>query len=508
MSSLPVQIVFGPRTPDDERLRAILRQLCVVPASDVESDTLEIKNWCQGERDLGEKVSEAAMCLANASGGFVLVGIDDGHAKGFSACPHLNVRSDWISQRIHDNTVPPVEVQVQDISEMLRTVASMPNVNAFAIRVEKSKRPAGHQTTAGLAKIRDGNRCKPYYFTEDDRTQAPVPTAAASDLSKTSIEWGMEQHQRKFRVPKDRWASPYDFLLEIGLLERHSPNDDATLSFRVTLAGLLMFGKQEALKRHFPCCETVVITPHSDRRFALNLVETYKELCVGKNAFLVSLCPHIPSEIIRELVVNALVHRSYRLAAPITISLRESALEIESPGELPGPLTTDTLLHCTPVYRNFLLADAARYLGMCDRIGQGIDRVYEFVLSGGFGFPTFESSNGRFSAIIPLRGNREFQEFIRKKAYPLDSLDEMIVLRLMYDRDKASFWELCKVMQRGTDVGQKVVDEMFRKLMIEPVDGATAQWRLAPNVRTVINEIFNRDQMDLDLDLFGYSGSH
>src|SRR5215510_5013665 len=122
MSSLPLQTVPVLSSPDQEKLRAILRQLCVLPAAHIESDTLEIKNWCQSERDLGEKISEAAMCLANASGGFVLVGIEDGYANGFSPCPYANVRCDWISQRIHDNTVPPVDVHVRDLSEMLRTI--------------------------------------------------------------------------------------------------------------------------------------------------------------------------------------------------------------------------------------------------------------------------------------------------------------------------------------------------------------------------------------------------
>ena len=507
MSSLP-RYILNTASSDDEKLRALLRELCVLPAASLESDVLEIKSWCHDEKELSEKISEAAMCLANASGGFVLVGIENGHPNAFSPCPYSNVRCDWISQRVHDNTVPPVDVQVRDISELLRAMSGNKAANAFAIRIEKSKKVGGHQTTAGLAKIRDGNRCKPYYFAEDDRTKAAVPAVAASDLSKTSIDWGIDQHQKKFKVPKGRWESHYDFLLEIGLLERYIPYDGSSASFRVTLAGLLMFGKQEALRQHFPCCETIVISHGPDRRYVMNVTETYQELCGGKNAFLMSLCPSVPSQIIRELVVNALIHRSYRVSAPVTITVRENMLEIESPGELPGQLTTDTLLHCTPVYRNFLLAEGARYIGICDRIGQGIDRVFEFVLSSGYGFPFFESANGRFKASVPLQGKREFQEFIQKKAYPLESLDEMIVMRLLYDRDSASFNELCKVMQRVPDAGQRILEQMFRKLMIEPVDGATAQWRLTPNVRSVIDNIFNRDQMDLGLDLYGYTTSN
>src|SRR5262249_17074363 len=265
-------------------------------------------------------------------------------------CPYPNVHREWLTQRIHDNTVPPVDVHVQDISNVLSRITGVSNVNAFAVRIEKSKRPGGHQTVSGLAKIRDGNRCLPFYFAEDDRTKACVPGAAASDLALTSIEWGIEQYRRKFKLPSDAWGSPYDFLFEVGLIEKFHPLDDpSATSCRVSLAGLLLFGKQAAIKQYSPSSETLVITPHKDYRYSSNLVETYKELCGTRNGLLFSLCPNIPTQIIKELATNAFIHRSYREAAPIKISVSESQLRIESPGELPGQLSPDMLIHCTPV---------------------------------------------------------------------------------------------------------------------------------------------------------------
>ena len=314
--------------------------------------------------------------------------------KNFQSVRTSNVRPEWLSQRIHDNTVPPVEVHLKDISDVLSRITGTAYVNAFAVQVQKSKRPGGHQTIAGLAKIRDGNRCLPYYYAEDDRTKVVVTELAASYFM--SIEWGIEQYCKKFGLSKDQWGSPYDFLLELGVLERYHPQGVSGTSFRVTLAGLLLFGKQAALRELFPCCESLVITPESDHRSLSNVVEIYRDLCAPRSGRLFELCRTVPPRMIKELVVNALIHRSYRVSAPMTITLSRSDLQIESPGELPGELTPDTLIHCMPIYRNFLLAEGARFLGICDKIGRGIDRVYEDVLSSGFGFPAFESSNGRF----------------------------------------------------------------------------------------------------------------
>lgn len=498
MSSLPRRAVSS-ALPEECSVNDLLRELCVLPAENLESDILEIKSWCNNENQLGQEVSEAAMCLANASGGVVLVGIKEGLKDRFSPCPHCNVRCDWLLQRIHDNTVPPVDVQVEDVSAILRGLSGQLEVNALAVRVRKSRRVGGHQTTAGLAKIREGNRCKPYYLSEDDRTKAAVPAAAASDLSLDSIDWGIRQHAKKFKVSGGQWSSPYDFLSEIGLLESHLTPGDQSPSFRVTLAGLLLFGKQAALKEYCPSLETLLITPHADRRYQQNIVETYRELCGQKVGSLYSLCPSIPTDIIRELVVNAFIHRDYRVSAPVTIRVSDDRLGIESPGELVGQLTPDSLIHCTPVYRNFLLAEGSRYLGICDKIGQGIDRVYESVLSNGFGFPSFDSAHNRFVATVALQGSREFQEFVRRGARPLGSLDEIIVTRLLYEKESAGFAEINHTMQRLPDAGLKVLEDMFRKLIIEPVDGSTGLWRLTPDVRTLIIKIFSSDQMGFDL---------
>ncbi|HVO81679.1 MAG TPA: ATP-binding protein [Terriglobales bacterium] len=185
------------------------------------------------------------------------------------------------------------------------------------------------------------------------------------------------------------------------------------------------------------------------------------------------------------------------------IRVMPSAIEIESPGELPVGIYAESLIHCTPVYRNFLVAEGARYLGMCDKVGKGIDMVYQTVLESGFGFPSFESSRNHVSARIPMEASPEFREFVRKRAQALGQLDELIVLRLLWDKEEASAQELYSLMQRGREFGQDVLARMFRKSMIETIDGAQSVWRLAPVVRSDIQNIFQSDQMNLGLNLYG-----
>lgn len=149
-------------TENEATLRSIFLQLCSQPASVIESETLEIKSWCTGEKQLAEKASDSSACLANARGGIVLLGIEDGDVgmRKFSHCPHGNAIPEWVSQRIQDATVPPVEIRVIDASSLLREATGLPNVNCIAIFVAKSRRVGGHQTIGGVSRIRNGKDCR------------------------------------------------------------------------------------------------------------------------------------------------------------------------------------------------------------------------------------------------------------------------------------------------------------------------------------------------------------
>ena len=488
---------------NEQAIRNILVQLCSQATSVVESEELEVKGWCQDEKQLAEKIGEASACLANASGGILILGVSDDDRKGrkFSECPYRNVNVPWIAQRVHDLTMPPVEVTVRDITKAVREITGEASANAFAVLIPKSKRLSGHITVGGMSKIRSGRDCKPYYSVEEDFSKATDPTLTVSDLSLESIQWGIDRHRRKFDVPAESFESHVDFLVRIGVIERYVPHDDPCPSYRVSLAGLLLFGKRAAVGG--VSFETVVSTEAGDVHYRRNIVESYKELCGTAQAVIPTLCPKVPLKTIQELLVNAYIHRSYRTNGPIIVTVNANAVEIQSPGELPVGIHADSLIHCVPIYRNFLLAEAARYLGLCDKVGKGIDLVYTSVLECGFAFPSFESSENRVVARLPTSNSREFREFVRKRSQSLSHLDELMVLRRLWDKAQASAPELYSLMQRGFQFGQEVLDRMFRKTMIEPVDGMTSVWRLAPGVRTDIETIFNADQMNLGLDLFG-----
>jgi ATP-dependent DNA helicase RecG len=321
---------------------------------------------------------------------------------------------------------------------------------------------------------------------------------ALDDLSATSIDWGITHHQKHFKTSA-AFPVRQEFLEQARLLTCYLPEEEYLPQLHPSLASLLLFGKRSALERNVPFFETVVIMDNETIRIRENVVDSVRTLCMGESSILQSRLPQIPPEVLKELIVNAYIHRCYRTPAPVMIEISEWGLEIKSPGELLTGLSVRNLIHGVPVYRNLLLADGARFVGLCDKIGRGVDLIFQGVLSNGLGFPEFESGNNLFTVRVPLAGSAEFREFVRKRSQTLSQLDEVIVLRILWARNCATLDDLCVNMQRKIDFAERVLSEMCKKIMIEEAGGF---YQMTPGVRRDIETIFQSDQLSLDSSLW------
>lgn len=476
----------------EQEIRNILVQLAVQTTDAIESESLEIKGWCKNIKELIEKVSESAACLANSKGGLVLVGIEDHpkEASKYSPCPYSDVNPEWLQRRIWDQTMPPVNCTVSDISELI-PVTSPSGSNVFAIRLPKTTIMSGHLTAKGISKTRIGKECRTQYAAEDDRTNVVVPGATRSSLSSLSLQWAEGKYSKKF--PDGCFDGDYWELLRQGRLLVDTTAFCESQNEQITLAALLLFGTKKALNQHVPFFETTIISKAGTITLRENIIDSIRDLCLGNNAILAGLVPKIDIKILLELVTNCYVHRCYRSPGPVIIRLDEHGLEIENPGELPAGLSADSLIHCVPVYRNLLLAEASRFFALCDKVGLGIDIVFRGILEHGLPFPEFESEHGRFCARIPLVGSVEFSEFVKRRSQSLTSLDEIIVLRMLWGKESVRETDLYKSMQRGKAFGDRVLSEMVKKYMIETVNIGT-EYRMTPVVRRDIEEVFKEDQ--------------
>jgi ATP-dependent DNA helicase RecG len=85
--------------------------------------------------------------------------------------------------------------------------------------------------------------------------------------------------------------------------------------------------------------------------------------------------PDYPEDVVREGIVNALVHRDYLLSATtIELSIYSDRLEIISPGRLPNGITPARMKAGCRAARNQLIKDVMRDYGYLEHMGMGVPR--------------------------------------------------------------------------------------------------------------------------------------
>lgn len=97
----------------------------------------------------------------------------------------------------------------------------------------------------------------------------------------------------------------------------------------------------------------------------------------------------IPPDAIRELIINAAVHRSYLDHGNVQIAIYDNRLEITSPGKLPMGQTLDRMKEGYSQIRNEALAYAFSYMNLIEHWGSGIPRIIGKVKAAGLREPEF-----------------------------------------------------------------------------------------------------------------------
>jgi ATP-dependent DNA helicase RecG len=488
--------------PLARRVETILDQLMLTPAGELESERLEFKSWCNDERDLSREIGDAAVCLASTEGGLLVLGVDDKAvgSRAFARCPHKGVTVEWVRAKVRELTKPPVRCHVHKVSELLPALLGEPQGDLIVVELPKTTHISGHRNSKGVSLKRYDKSCKPEYFEDqDDFSRSLVEHLDVSALDEASMSEGAKNRESETSLGERLGHWPADHLFEAGLIG--PPVQTATSGAQsVTVAAVLMFGKEGVIRSEFPSAETELVEESSVTRTASS--SSWTNIVTGLPYFISRITQllkapdsDIPEGILRELLVNAFVHRCYRTHSPIQIKIRPGEVEIVNPGGLLGGLTSETLLYSPPTYRNFLLADAARQFGYCERIGSGIDKVYYLSLMAGFDFPILQVGSNSFSALVRTNRDRAFESFIKNYAGGLSiKLNELIVLRGLRGKPSRSVDELCRLAQRTPEHISVLLSGLETRHIIE---GDERGYRLSRQTLDTIAQYDENGQMKL-----------
>ena len=91
---------------------------------------------------------------------------------------------------------------------------------------------------------------------------------------------------------------------------------------------------------------------------------------------------NLPEKSICELIINAMVHRSYLDHGTIQVAVYDNLLEITSPGKLPMGQTMERMKEGYSKIRNEALVHAFAYMNLIEHWGSGIPRIIDKVKAG------------------------------------------------------------------------------------------------------------------------------
>ncbi|MBE2295092.1 MAG: putative DNA binding domain-containing protein [Phycisphaerales bacterium] len=349
-----------------------------------------------GRADWNE-IAKDCVCFANGQGGRLLIGIEDGEIlPPFSQTINPELL-DTFRKRISELTV---NVQV------LPQIITADNGGQF-IELTISRAVSVASTCDGRYFLRVGDACQPLVgddvlrlanerpgFSWEPMTQLGIPRTAVDAAKLDALVTGIRASSRVKASVKEKTLD--ELLTHYGLA------DGATL----TNLGILLLS--DALGRSRLGTAPIVQFLKYDERgqkvnkllwddYSLSPVELvsaiWEEVPDFRESYEIAEglyrrnVPAFDEKVVRELLVNALVHRPYTQRGDIFLNLHPDRLEVVNPGRLPLGVTPQTILHASR-RRNDALARVFHDLGLMEREGSGFDMMYERQLAYGRPAPT------------------------------------------------------------------------------------------------------------------------
>ncbi|MGH2921387.1 MAG: ATP-binding protein, partial [Gaiellaceae bacterium] len=169
-----------------------------------------------------------------------------------------------------------------------------------------------------------------------------------------------------------------------------------------------------------------------------------------------------PASAVRELVVNAFIHRSYEAPGSVDVEHTPERLSVISPGGLVMGVTPQNILTHPSTPRHKLLAEVVSRIRLAERTGQGIDRAYREMLRAGKEPPMFEDSGLVTRAILSGGiGNDAFVRFLSDIPEELaQDVEILLTVAALRSRQSLDAKRLASVIQRSVVEAQDVLERL------------------------------------------------
>lgn len=447
-----------------------------------ESINTEFKSWNKVS-DMKKRINLAVdelIAFANNKGGTLYFGVEDnGEVTGCDG----NYDLQNIIESIYEKTRPSIFVDPEEIEYNGKKVIAL-TVASDGIT---------HATTDGRCLKRLGKNSKPFYPDEMSNRYSEIQSSDFSgrilsdstedDINK--LEVYKLKEKLKARNPESTLADMDDiaFLRDLALVKSDSGN------IKLTVAGLLFVGKEQAINRLLPQAEVIYLhysesnLEEYDARLdmkapIISVIDRLSEKIQDSNRIVnvqVGLfrleIVDFPEKVFQEALLNALSHRDYQSQGAVYVKHYPDKIVIENPGAFLDGITEENIITHPSVPRNKLIAETLQHLKYVQRTGQGVDIIFREMLSSGKPFPEYRSYNDAVSlTIYSAVDDVDFVKFIANEENGLSrsfSLSELMILRYLKDNRKITMSEAESLIQEARDQAQNACNNLKRYGLIE-----------------------------------------
>jgi ATP-dependent DNA helicase RecG len=351
-----------------------------------------------------EQLSAEMIAFSNSMGGIIVLGVTDNcEAKGLSD-DDIRRLNQLISNTANENVKPPIfpKTEIVTVDDKKLLLVHIPFGNNKPYRTNKGI----YYTKSGSDKRKMSQDELRRLFQESGKLYADEMVFKNAKFNDIDLDLFQQFHEKK-----------YDLAFEGGYEQLPQTFENLNLASDgyLNLAGILMFCNNPM--KYTPLSQVIAVSfvgndmSVSEYRDSENIEGNFKTLFTGALTFMkrnlkkIQKDPdfnskgvlEIPSLVLEELLINAMIHRDYFISSNIRILIFDNRIEIVSPGKLPNNLTIEKITRGISVRRNHTLSSLAFDLLPYRGIGSGILRVLNL-------YPEIEFVNDteieQFKAII------------------------------------------------------------------------------------------------------------
>lgn len=388
-----------------------------------ESDFREFKSAWEGKpgqkkprlaKKICADIAEGLAAFANSDGGELIVGVeDDGTISGV---PH-----DEEEMAMLLNAVKTHIFKGQQLPMVYAVKANISGQTVLFFQVEKGADEI-YQLPDGRVVVRVDRRTIPasvraLQFGKQEAASRRcdrqwVDGATVQDLDNDLINSTASRYLSRLSLTVEK------FLQQLDLAQY------TTGGLRLRLAALLLFGKDvrkwhpRSQVRFIKIAGTRLLTGSeynvlSDETTEGNILELIPAAWDALQKYIVAdqhldsngqFTPHyrFPAEACQEVLVNAIFHRDYGVAAPVEFHVYDDRLEVKSPGPLLSTLLVDDLYAGESRHdsRNVGIARVLKTTRSIREMGEGMKRIMEVMAREGHPKPILYSNTNWFTITL------------------------------------------------------------------------------------------------------------